>query len=239
VSQKSHPFEPNHQGTLEMLKKAAQAQRDRSAEGALPTGSPVGPSKPPMKPPTPGGPQAVDWSTIDPQELTLNGLEKLFASVQKGDAAAQAAFVNFLEVGGSAVWRQAGDLAGLAETALLTTLYSGSPTLSLSGRRKFQELRAELTSEDDTPLKKLAIERVVHTSMFVFVVDAFVAMQGLDGLLSARLAQAQHLAERRLNLALKSLKTAEEISRAAVAGRPSHADSKARETETALQTACG
>jgi hypothetical protein len=212
----SHPTD----SAAEEFKKAIlEAQREHQQKSRRPTASqgPPSPADVPVEPPA-APPPPVDWRHIDPQKLTLDELEKLFAAAHGGDADAAETFGKFMDDGGSALWRQAGDIAGVAEKALLTAVYRKSPTLCISGRRRIRELRAELASEHATPLEKLAIERVVLASTFAHAIDAFVAMQGPEGLLSAKLVQAQQHAERRVTAALKSLKTAREIGRPAIVG---------------------
>jgi hypothetical protein len=243
----SHEIDPTHEELTRMLMDR-EHERERQSSGAvfasqaepLPRtrlSPPPSPSATATQSPSPARSPAKDWSKVDPLKLSIDGLEKLFASVKAGDERAKAAFTQFMDCGGSLVWRQAGDLAKLAERSLLKTVFNASPTLCVSGSRKFQALRDELAVDNATPLEKLAIERVVLTTNFASAIDVFVALQGPEGLLSAKLAQTQQIAERRVNDALKALKTAREISRSAMAGPLRLFGSRPREAEAPLKVA--
>lgn len=207
-----------NEATLRALEAYAKAHPDQISDDSPLKSSLNQPSEPPAAAPAPARHSSTDWSQIDLRKLSIDGVEQLFASAQAGDASAAAMFSKFLDEGGSAVWRQAGNLAAVAEKALMNAMFDGSVPLCISGRRKFQEMRAELTSSNASPLEKLANERVLLTAMYAFAIDAFVAMQGPAGITSPELGRAQQLAERRMTAAMKSVKIAREISRAPSAG---------------------
>jgi hypothetical protein len=192
----------------------------------------------PEQPPPAADPQ-IDWSQVDLSQSTLNDLEALIASALTGDANAVKAFQAFLANGGSPAWREVGDLAVVAEKMLLTTMFSGKAAPALAARRRSQELRQALADDHATPLEKLAIDRVILASMFAAVIDSLVAADGMTGVISAKHIQAQHLAERRVQAALKSLQTAREISRAAVAGPLRLFGSRSRAAEPPARAATG
>ncbi|MBA3481084.1 MAG: hypothetical protein H0T51_04625 [Pirellulales bacterium] len=189
-------------------------------------------SRPPADPP-------VDWSEAELGQLSLASLEKLIASAEAGDATAVAAFRQFLDKGGSAAWREVGDLADVAEKMLVAKVFTGAKAPALAARRRFQDLRTELAEDHATPLEKLAIDRVILASMFACAVDFLVAAEGPGGLTSEKRIQAQALAEKRVHAAMKSLQTAREISRAAVAGPLRLFGSRTRSTEPPLRAATG
>jgi hypothetical protein len=158
---------------------------------------------------------AIDWSQTKLDALTISKLEMLITSAEAGDPAALAAFEQFLANDGSAAWREIGDLADVAEKALISKLFGGQKGPALSARRRFQQLRQQLTADHATPLEKLAIDRVILASTFACAVDCLVAAEGAAGLTSEKRIKAQQQAEKRVQTALRSLQTAREISRAA------------------------
>lgn len=207
-------------------------QRDAAK---LPPYSPETSAEPSPEPAAP----PVDWSQVDLDQLSLASLEKLIAGAEAGDAQAIAAFQQFLEDGGSAAWREVGDLADVAEKMLVAKVFAGTKGPALAARRRFKELRTELAEDHATPLEKLAIDRVILASMFACAVDLLVAAEGSDGLTSAKRLQAQATAEKRVQAALKSLQTAREIGRAAIAGPLRLFGSGSRKTAAPPQAATG
>jgi len=172
----------------------------------------------PPQTPSPAPAPPTDWHGDDRSRFSLSELEKLVARAEAGDRGAIAAFQQFLDNDGSAAWREAGDLAAAAEKTLATKVYAGKKALALSVRRRFQELRKQLSEDNATPLEKLAIDRVILAFMFACAVDFVVASEGEEGLASEKRLKAQAHADKRVQAALKSLQTAREISRGAVAG---------------------
>lgn len=142
----------------------------------------------------------------------------MIAAAESGDEHAVTAFQHFLASSGTAAWREIGDLAGVAEKTLLATVFGSKKGPAFSARRRFQELRQQLSDDHATPLEKLAIDRVLLASLFAAAIDILIAAEGLNGLTSPKRAQAQVFAEKRVQAALKSLEIARAISRAAVAG---------------------
>ena len=163
-------------------------------------------------------PAVTDWSQIDIRSLSVRDAKKLFAEADAGGEAASKAFKEFMANGGSVAWREAGDLTGLAERALSIAIYRDQKALHEASHRNFEELRAALAGDDAAPIEKLAIDRVVMASKFAYAIDMFIGVCGREAITSAKLVQAQLIAERRVNVALKSLKTAREYCRAANSG---------------------
>lgn len=157
-------------------------------------------------------------SAPPPVESELDRLEKLIAQAERGDATALAAVTKFFAEGGNVAWREAGNLADVAEKLLATTLFPDSKGRSLCVGRYVRELRDKLVDNDVSPLEKLAIDRVSLAWTFACAVDALVAGSG-SGMASTALVRAQEAAEKRFQGALKSLQLAREICRGA-AGRP-------------------
>lgn len=167
-------------------------------------------SSPPVAPPQ------DDWEAADLSVLSLARLEQLIAHAEAGDPSAIAAFQEFLANDGSAAWREVGDLAGNVEKVLLASLFAGKKGPALAARRRFQELREQL-SEAAEPLERLAQERVLLAVLFATAVDFLIAAEGPGGLANEKRLRAQQLAEKRVSAALKSLQTAREICRVAAA----------------------
>lgn len=178
-----------------------------------------------------------DWYPAALEELTVENLEKLIARAEAGNARAIAALVEFQRMGGSPSWRALGDLADVAEKMLAMMIYPGRKGPPLAVRRRFQDLREELAADHATPLEKLALDRVILASMFANAVDYLVAAEGPDGLSSEKRIRAQAAAEKRFQAAMKSLKTAREICRTAVAGPIGVFGSRPRSVQPASRAA--
>ncbi|MBA3480787.1 MAG: hypothetical protein H0T51_03135 [Pirellulales bacterium] len=178
----------------------------------------IKPPTPQPDPPAPPPEPARDWAATDLTQLSLGGIEALISDAHRGDPAAVKAFNQFFDGDGNAAWREVGDLADAAVKALGTRAYAGKKAPALSARRHFQALRKQLAEDNATPLEKLAFDRVILASMFGCAVDVLVAQGGTETLTSEKCLKAQALADKRFQIALKSLELARAISRAAVAG---------------------
>ena len=131
--------------------------------------------------PTPPGQPSV--------QSQLDRLEILIAKAVKGDAAAIAEVEEFFADGENRAWREAGNLADVAEKVLATVLFQGSRGRPRSVARYGRELREQLIDKDVSPLEKLAIERVVLAWNFACAVDVLVA-SSREGVASAAFVRA-------------------------------------------------
>ena len=183
---------------------------------------------PPAESDEPTGTRAAESPAQSKRKaLSFKKLDELMARAEKGNEKAIAEFQAFLDEDGNPAWRAMGDLANLAEKSLAKQLFAESRSAALSVSWKFNDLRRQLAEDNATPLEKLAADRVILASMFATAVDIVIANGGSAAMTSERAANAPLQAEKRVSEALRSLKLAREISRAAVASAVPAAGAKA------------
>lgn len=134
-------------------------------------------------------------------------LRRLVARAEGGDQAVLPELRQLLD-SNPEIWRRYGDLAHLAEEALITLAAGPNLLLRESLTRKLAELKAELGLERADPLERLLIERAAACWLWLAYSDAAYSQVG-----GAPRPQADHArrrqdsAQRRYLEALKQLAT--------------------------------
>ena len=142
----------------------------------------------------------------------MGDLKDLIDRGNAGDQAANEILKAFLAQGGNEASRAMGNVALLAEKALLSTVLSSHPAVSMAVGERLRTL-APSCAGGRVSLKKLAIDRVILAYSFACVMDMLVAYASQNGPASERCLKTQLLGEKRVQEAMKSLEIAREISR--------------------------
>ena len=141
----------------------------------------------------------------------LERLNRLMAQADQGDEWADEE-VRRIFADDQGVWREAGDLAGIALTTLLATL-DQTPAVVQSIRQELQRRRDELVDANTTELQQMLLDRLVLAWASAAITDLRVASVG--GIASPAMLRAQESAERRCQTVLRSLEIAGQIAKAA------------------------
>lgn len=148
----------------------------------------------------------------------MDELRALARRAEAGDPTALAEARRFFDEAPDDVWRAAGDLARVAELAVLDLAAGHNDVLKEAMDRKLQALKQELAGPTPTPLEKLLADRTA--ACWLQVAEADLAVTTVRGL---TVAQGRFLDERccrahqRLLTAVKMLATVRKLLRPAVA----------------------
>lgn len=181
----------------------------RIPEPAAPTPEPPRASAGPAK--------SIPESAKVVMTLTLDDVEKLFKASEKGDRKAGQLFARFFETPDHPAWSKFGDMTLVAEKLIAGSLFPNQPVRVEAIVRDMQQRREALQEDDDSPLERLAKDRVIVAWAHVTCLDALAAASGGATIASPKISQAMATAEKRLNQALSSLQVAREIVRGKVA----------------------
>lgn len=143
-------------------------------------------------------------------------IESRMAEAAAGDEAAAQDVAQFFEDPDGA-WQQLGDLTELLKLTLANRLLGNQPVESASLRRRIEFQIEELVGEHPTPLEKLAAERLVLASQMAAAQEVAALNAGEFGKPSA--IKMLEGAERRIQLAVKTLQAARAVGRRRVARR--------------------
>jgi hypothetical protein len=163
-----------------------------------PSGNSVGRAQPE---PTPSD---ASEAHVDSNAAALKKLTELSQRVNQGDADA-ARQVFELYDRWPELWQQLGDLSAVAERALGAAVYGSNHALAESLNRYRDNLKAQLLGDNANLLVKMAAQRVIAAFMFSQLVDLkFADMAGQGGRIN-EWGRMKVQAERRFQIALKSL----------------------------------
>jgi hypothetical protein len=98
-----------------------------------------------------------------------------------------------------------GNLARMVREMLIEELLGSEPTVAEYARRSMELDVDQLQRPEDSPLRRLALDRCLLASLSATVYDALAAKEAKHVELRPLIAKAQLAAERRLNMALKNL----------------------------------
>ena len=174
-----------------------QTAPQQNAQGADDRAAPISKKKPPES-----------ASSQLPPEVA-----ELTARANQGDSEALKKLRSLLD-NNPQKWQQLGDLARAAEKLLFERV-AGNDQLAVEAlRRKADSLRQELSSHDNTPLEKLAIQRVIACWLQLQYLDATAASSPQWSASQAtQWARRQESAERRYQVAMKSLGLARRMAK--------------------------
>jgi hypothetical protein len=134
---------------------------------------------------------------------SLDELEELRRLANAGNRDAQAALCRYIELQPNL--QAMGDLAAHAEMALIRLIADDDFLVSESLRRRAAELRRELAGTSETPLERLAIQRVASTWMYLHHIEVKCAQAEGDPAAVKLWLLRQGQAANLHNAALKSL----------------------------------
>lgn len=132
-------------------------------------------------------------------------------------------------------WRQAGDLAGIAEQAWVAFVAAGNLANQEAIQRKLDALKAELAGPFPSPMERLLAERVAISWLQANFADlAYLGLRA-KGCTDLRFFKAAELrqesAQRRLTVAIKALATVQRLLQGK--SRTGLADTRARDADEA------
>jgi hypothetical protein len=117
------------------------------------------------------------------------------------------------------VWRQLGDLAQIAERALVQQLASCDRLMAEAAEQQVAQLRKELLGDRPSSLLKAAVDRVVTTALAVNVSDVLGSLAGPESPNARYWAQQQARQLRRHATALRLLEVTRRMERAEAQSR--------------------
>jgi hypothetical protein len=131
-------------------------------------------------------------------------LDEEIKRAKAGDASAVARVEQYFREHEAAV-AENGNLARMVRDTLIEELLGSQPTVAEYARRSMELQVDQLQRPDDSPLRRLVIDRCLLASLSATVYDALAAKEAEHVELRPLIAKAQLAAERRLNVALKNL----------------------------------
>lgn len=131
-------------------------------------------------------------------------LRQLVARAKHGDEQAIVGIRRILDEHPQ-IWQSVGDLASHCEMLLINVIADGNEMVAESLKREIARLKAELTEGEPSPLEKLTLQRVVAAWLHAQHVDRLTLAADAVGSKSAAWGKRQESAERKFQVALKSL----------------------------------
>jgi hypothetical protein len=136
-------------------------------------------------------------------------LQLLSKRVGTGDDSAIAEIQRILN-SNDALWRHLGDVERSTE-AWLIEVADGPAASKESVRRSVAAMKQSLLGAQSTPLKKMAVGRVVACWLFAHFVDRFCSLSIKQGGRASDLAKLLEASEKRYQISLRSLKLVQGI----------------------------
>ena len=153
----------------------------------------------------PTSPDFVDAESSETPTDPMAELQTLVALAKYGDESAVARIGNLLDAC-PALWQSVGDLGEHSEQLLITIVADGNALVSESMQREIKRLKDELADDaTPSPLERLTIQRIVASWLFCQYTDRATLAADAAGSKSASWGKRQEWAEKRYQLAIKSL----------------------------------
>jgi hypothetical protein len=171
-------------------------QRSQQARTAKPTPTPA-----PQPAVVPGEHLLVPQADGTLQKVPL---DEEIKRAKAGNASAVARVEQYFREHHDAV-AENGNLARMVREMLIEELLGSRPTVAEYARRSMELDVDQLQRPEDSPLRRLVLDRCLLASLSATVYDALAAKEAEHIELRSLIAKAQLAAERRLNVALKNL----------------------------------
>jgi hypothetical protein len=143
-------------------------------------------------------------------QITIEEFQRIVHRANKGHEKSLQQMKHLLDLNPS-IWEQVGDLGAHAELALINLVAEGNVLAAESLKRYIVAMKIGLAGSSPTPLERLAIQRVTACWLHCQLADKGCVNADSSTGQQRFWARRQEIAERRFQVALKSLKLVQEL----------------------------